>query len=302
MPAAPGKHRMVVAVVDLEIEERRRNGVRRGQVRYSAARSVLAATAAGSSAQSITRTDWILRVLAPNHRCRGSHAASAVSSTARPCPATKPDQPLVSRSSTANSSRRVLRGRLERQFREFFLPYAGGLEFEPEEGIGSDAERIRRFGDGRERNVAQHLHRLHAGESRQVERDGLREAAQVGDAEDGLVGSVAAVKVAQVGEDLAVRRIEERQRAAPEHLEQLAQRDHVARPVQQRRLIALLRLHVDRLVAPDRVHDHREIEPAPDRAARSRRCGPRSTASACARRCGRRDRCCRPCRSRRRNR
>src|SRR5579872_6019213 len=65
---------------------------------------VLAATAAGSSAQSITRTDWILRVLAPNHLCRGSHGTSAVSSTPSPRPVTNPGHPLVSRSSTANSS------------------------------------------------------------------------------------------------------------------------------------------------------------------------------------------------------
>ncbi len=45
--------------------------------------------------------------------------------------------------------------------------------------------------------------------------------------------SVFSLKVAEIGEDFAVRWVQERQRAAAEHLKELAQRDHVARPVQQ---------------------------------------------------------------------
>ena len=49
-------------------------------------------------------------------------------------------------------------------------------------------------------------------------------------------------------------------RAAPEYAEKFSQRDHVAHPVQERRGIALLRFHVDRFVAPDRIHDHGAVE------------------------------------------
>ena len=68
--------------------------------------------------------------------------------------------------------------------------------------------------------------------------------------------------MAEVGEDLAVGGVEELQRAAAEDLEELAQRDHVARPVQQRGLVGLLGFDVDGLIAPDRVHDDGEVERA----------------------------------------
>ena len=45
------------------------------------------------------------------------------------------------------------------------------------------------------------------------------------------------IVVADVGEDFAVLRVEELERAAAEDLEELAQGDHVARPVQERGLI-----------------------------------------------------------------
>ena len=48
--------------------------------------------------------------------------------------------------------------------------------------------------------------------------------------------------------------------AAPEDPEQLAQGDHVAHPVEQRGRLALLRLHVDRLVPVHRIHDHGAVQ------------------------------------------
>ena len=48
--------------------------------------------------------------------------------------------------------------------------------------------------------------------------------------------------------------------AAAEYAEQLAQRDHVAHPIQERRGIALLRFDVNRFVSPHRVHDHGAVQ------------------------------------------
>ena len=101
---------------------------------------------------------------------------------------------------------------------------------------------------------------MHAGKFLQVERNRLREARKVGDAKDRLVGAVFPREIADVGKDLAVLGVQEAQRAAAEDLEELAQGDHVARPVQQRGLIAELGLDVDHLVAVDGVHDDREVE------------------------------------------
>ena len=111
------------------------------------------------------------------------------------------------------------------------------------------------------RHVAQHLHRLEPCILCEVQRDRLCESAEIGDAEHRLTQSVALVQIAKISKNLAVRRIQKRERPAAKHLEQLAQRNHVARPVQQARLIALLRFDVHHLVAVDWVHHHRQIEP-----------------------------------------
>ncbi len=86
--------------------------------------------------------------------------------------------------------------------------------------------------------------------------DRLGRAREVGHAQDAV-----AVVLAQVGQDLAVARVEQAQRAAAERLVRLADRDHALHPVEKRRRIALLRLDVDRLVAVDRIHDRRQVEP-----------------------------------------
>ena len=65
-----------------------------------------------------------------------------------------------------------------------------GLEFEPEERVRRECERIGLRGDGGEGDVAEHLDRNHAGEAGEVERDGLREAGEIGDAEDGFAVAV----------------------------------------------------------------------------------------------------------------
>ena len=114
----------------------------------------------------------------------------------------------------------------------------GGLEFEPEERVWRKGEGVGLRGDGGEGDVAQHLDWDHAGESGEIEGDGLGEAGEVGDAEDGFAVCRLRVVLAEIGEDLAVVGVEELLRAAAEDLEELAQGDHVARPVQERGLIA----------------------------------------------------------------
>ena len=62
----------------------------------------------------------------------------------------------------------------------------GGLELEPEEGVGRERDGVGSFVDDGEGDVAEHLDGLAAGEPGEVERDGLGEAGEVGDAEDGF--------------------------------------------------------------------------------------------------------------------
>ena len=100
-----------------------------------------------------------------------------------------------------------------------------------------------------------HLDRHAPVEPREVQLDRLRRAREVGDAQHRF-----AVVLAQVREHLPVARLEEHERAASERLEALADLDQAARPAEQRRGAARLRLDVDRLVAVDRVHDRRQIE------------------------------------------
>ncbi len=131
------------------------------------------------------------------------------------------------------------------------------LQFEPQEPVGAEREGIRPPRDRRELDVADHLDGPQAVESGEVELHRLRESGQVGEAQHGL-----AVEAPDVGEHFTVGRVQRFERSAAEHLEQPAQRDHVAHPVQQRRGVALLRFDVGRLVAVHRVHDDRVVEPA----------------------------------------
>jgi hypothetical protein len=65
---------------------------------------------------------------------------------------------------------------------------------------------------------------------------------------------------ADVRNDLAILRPHELERAAAEALMLAAHGEDAARPVEQRAGIAALRFHVHRLVAVDRIHDHREVQ------------------------------------------
>ena len=151
----------------------------------------------------------------------------------------------------------------------------GGLEFEPEEGVGGKGEGVGIGGDGGEGDVAKHFDGDQAGEFGEVEGDGLGEAGEIGDAEDDLgagggevadvgggvfAGAGGGVVVADVGEDFAVVGVDELEGASAEDAEELAQGDHVAAPVEERGLVAELGFDVDSLVAEDGVHDNGEAE------------------------------------------
>ena len=101
---------------------------------------------------------------------------------------------------------------------------------------------------------------MSAGEFVEIERDGLGEAGEIGDAEYDLLGAVVALESAEIGEDFAVFGVEELELAAAEDLEELAQGDHVAGPVEEAGLVAELGFDVDHLVAVDGVHDDGKIE------------------------------------------
>ena len=114
----------------------------------------------------------------------------------------------------------------------------GGLELKPEEGVGRDGEGVGGGANLREGDIPEHLDGYGAGVGSEIERDGLSETREIGDAKDGFVGAVVTLQVAKIGEDFAVLRMEKGEGAAAEDLEEFAQGDHVARPVKERGLIA----------------------------------------------------------------
>jgi len=67
--------------------------------------------------------------------------------------------------------------------------------------------------------------------------------------------AVLVIVATNVGKDFAVFGQEKFHGAAAEDVEELAEGDHVAAPVEERGLVAELTFDVDGLVAPDGVHD-----------------------------------------------
>ena len=86
-----------------------------------------------------------------------------------------------------------------------------GEQIEPKEAVRLQGQQIGQFAHARKHAAPEKLDRLAAAELRQIEFDRLRRARQIGDAEDDLV-----IEGAQIGDDLAVRRIEKPQCAAAE--------------------------------------------------------------------------------------
>ncbi len=128
-------------------------------------------------------------------------------------------------------------------------------EQEPVEAVGRQRDQIGQVADRRERRASHQLHRHRALPFRQVELDRLGRARQVGDAQDAV-----SVDLAHIGEDLAVEGIEDLEGAAAEGGVLLAHRYQAPHPVEQRRRVVDLALRIDRLIAVDRIHDHRQIE------------------------------------------
>jgi hypothetical protein len=127
-------------------------------------------------------------------------------------------------------------------------------QVEPEEAVGLQRQQIGQLADARKAASGQQLDRPAAAKLGKVEFDRLRRARQVGDAEDDLV-----VEAPQIGDDLAVRRIEKAQAAATKGTPRPTRRDQPLHPVEQRRRRAALGFDVDRLEAINRIHDRRQV-------------------------------------------
>ncbi|OSY49953.1 hypothetical protein BG846_04419 [Streptomyces fradiae ATCC 10745 = DSM 40063] len=119
-----------------------------------------------------------------------------------------------------------------------------------------EGQQIGQLADGGEAHPADQLHGVEAVEPPQVQLGRLREAREVVHAHHQVVAVLA-----EEGEDGRVRRGQLGVRAEPEGRVLLADLDHPAGPVQQRRRRGHRRLHVGHLVAVDRVHDGRQVEP-----------------------------------------
>ena len=129
-------------------------------------------------------------------------------------------------------------------------------EHEPEEAVARQSEQVSQLAHGRKRRVAGQLDGNGAAELTKVELDGLGRATHVEHTQNALVHMLP-----NEGQHLAVPRIKQSQGTATERRVVLAHRDHTPHPVEQRRGAPLLRLHVDRLVAVDGIHDRRQVEP-----------------------------------------
>ena len=128
-------------------------------------------------------------------------------------------------------------------------------ELEPIEAIGGERDDVGAFSDRWEARPPEHLERKASAPRREVDLGGLRRARQIGDTDQYVV-----LVLPYVDEHGTVRRPNEAQRAPAENLAGLAHRNQPLGPAQQRSKAAGLGFDVDRLVAVDRVHDHRQVE------------------------------------------
>src|SRR5688500_7667118 len=130
------------------------------------------------------------------------------------------------------------------------------LKLEPVEAIRTQRQEVRCVPDHREIGVADHFDGSDARERAQIEFDRLDGSREVGDAQNRV-----ALISSQVGQHLPVHRLDEGEITQTECLKQFPQADYVPHPLQQRGTVALLRFDVDRLIAVDRIHDHRTVQP-----------------------------------------
>ena len=136
------------------------------------------------------------------------------------------------------------------------------LQLQPVERIRAERHEVRLVGDARQLRASGHLHRDEPGVLRQVEGHRLHRPGEIGDDEH----RIARIDPADEGEDAPILRTHQLDRAAAEGLDPLAQPDEPAHPVDQRERRALLGLDVHRLIAVDRIHDERRVQPRRIRA------------------------------------
>ena len=129
-------------------------------------------------------------------------------------------------------------------------------QLEPVEAIRRQRDHIRQFADRRKAGTPEHLQRDAILPRRKIEFGRLCRARQIGHAEDHLVAILA-----DIGEHATVDRTNEGHGAAAKRQRRLPYRDQPLGRAQQRRQAARLRLDIDRLVAIDRIHDGRRVQP-----------------------------------------
>ena len=130
------------------------------------------------------------------------------------------------------------------------------LEAEPEEGVGTERQRVRPRPDRRERGAAEELRHAAPGAAREIQVGPLRVAGEVHDREERLVSVLA-----NVCQHVAVRAGDDLEPAPGEGRVPAAQRDDALHPPQQRRRVALLGGDVDGLEVVLGIHDERQVEP-----------------------------------------
>ena len=130
------------------------------------------------------------------------------------------------------------------------------MQHEPIGRIRPQGEKIRRRADSRKLCTTKHLLRHQAFIAGEVQLHWLHLVRQVGQHENGVD-----LVMAHIGEDFAIIRAQESGPTASERSVVLAQGNGALHPPQERGTIALLTLDIDRLVAIDRIHDHRQIQP-----------------------------------------
>jgi hypothetical protein len=121
--------------------------------------------------------------------------------------------------------------------------------------VGAERDEVGQVTDGRELLVARQLDGNGAAQGGQIELRALHVPREVEDAQDALL-----LELTDKGEDLPVLRQEDLERATPEGLVALAQRDEPLHPPQQRIGVVVLRLDVDRLRVVLGVDDDREVQ------------------------------------------
>src|SRR5262245_59518002 len=200
------------------------------------------------------RLTWATRWdFAPNQRWRGSHAARA-SGEGSACVMAPPPLPLPARGRGDGCPSG------DRSYGAVFDPVAAGgagsgIEAEPVEAVGTEAEEVRPVADGGEAGLSEHLEGDGAAVAREIELDRLRTLGEIRDDEDALFG-----QLAREGQHGGVARPQELDRPAAEGVRALPGGDETPHRVEQRGRRRPLCGDVDRLVAVDRVGDDGQVE------------------------------------------